>query len=499
MFAHSLALNALCRYRLMAALLFILALGLTACGGGGGGTFTTGAGPQIAATPGNEVVFGGSVGDGPVTGASVKIYSSKGHVLGTIVSDSKASYQARIRPQSDDYPLHLVASGGTDLVTGKTPDFRMESVKVRAKDAIVNINPFSTMITQVAKKLPGGISSSNINTARTLVMNRLTFGLDRSTLSDPITSPLTSGNVAQLVKASEAFGEAVRRTRDMITSTGQPITGDGVLRALAADMVDGHPDGLGAGGTSPTVTAVFNVVRGQVLVEALSNNLRVGGLIATVVIDQSLRSTYAGLSSSQLTRSVRVTADMLAETRTALSAAKVLDQSAQVAGIVQAVNGLSAGASAASVGNILAERSSYALNNVVNTVARVSLAQINAVNLAVYASGGNTVANTGTGSGTPPASNPSGTKTGSLSLRWTAPASRSDGTALSLSSIGGYRIYYGTSKGNYPNTVNVKNGSATATTINNLVPGGTYHLVMTTYDSVGRESARSPNVVKNAL
>ena len=86
---------------------------------------------------------------------------------------------------------------------------------------------------------------------------------------------------------------------------------------------------------------------------------------------------------------------------------------------------------------------------------------------------------------------------GSFSLSWTAPVARADGTPLSLVDIGGYRIYYGTSSGNYPNTIDVSDGSAQSATVNNL-PVGTYHTVMTTYDSNGLESARSAEVVKVA-
>ena len=46
-------------------------------------------------------------------------------------------------------------------------------------------------------------------------------------------------------------------------------------------MVDGALDGQGASGTNPSVTATANVVSAQVLVEALSNNLKVSGAIAT--------------------------------------------------------------------------------------------------------------------------------------------------------------------------------------------------------------------------
>lgn len=85
--------------------------------------------------------------------------------------------------------------------------------------------------------------------------------------------------------------------------------------------------------------------------------------------------------------------------------------------------------------------------------------------------------------------------TGSATLNWTAPVARADGSPLSLADIDGYRVYYGTSSGNYPNSVNINDGTAVQFTLNNL-PVGRYYLVMTTYDVAGRESVSSPEVIK---
>ncbi|MGB5408431.1 MAG: fibronectin type III domain-containing protein, partial [Thiogranum sp.] len=86
--------------------------------------------------------------------------------------------------------------------------------------------------------------------------------------------------------------------------------------------------------------------------------------------------------------------------------------------------------------------------------------------------------------------NAAAAQTGSVSLSWTAPVSRADGSALALSEISGYTVYYGTSSGNHPNSLIINDGSATSATINNL-PLGTYYLVVTTLDSGGRESSHS--------
>lgn len=90
------------------------------------------------------------------------------------------------------------------------------------------------------------------------------------------------------------------------------------------------------------------------------------------------------------------------------------------------------------------------------------------------------------------------TATGSFDLSWTAPTTRSDGTPLSLADIDGFRIYYGKSKGSYPNSLDVKDGSAQSAVVKNI-PVGSYYVVMTTYDVSGLESRYSSAIAKNVF
>jgi hypothetical protein len=74
-----------------------------------------------------------------------------------------------------------------------------------------------------------------------------------------------------------------------------------------------------------------------------------------------------------------------------------------------------------------------------------------------------------------------------VTIAWTAPVAKADGSPLSLSEIGGYRVHYGTTEGEYPNRIDVNDGSAVEVTINDL-PLGSYYFVVTTYDVEGLES-----------
>jgi len=109
---------------------------------------------------------------------------------------------------------------------------------------------------------------------------------------------------------------------------------------------------------------------------------------------------------------------------------------------------------------------------------------------------------TGANSGVAPASSGGGgvttSSSGSFAVSWSAPQTRADGSPISLAEIDGYRLYYGSDPGDYPASVDVTNGSATSVTVGD-VPVGDYYVVITTYDSAGRESAQSNAVLKQAI
>jgi hypothetical protein len=97
--------------------------------------------------------------------------------------------------------------------------------------------------------------------------------------------------------------------------------------------------------------------------------------------------------------------------------------------------------------------------------------------------------NSGIGTGT------DNNRVADVNLSWVAPAEREDNSALSLSEIAGYKIYYGTAQGQYPSNVDINDGSADSYTITSLSTG-TYYFVLTTYDTQGRESRYSSEIKK---
>jgi hypothetical protein len=84
---------------------------------------------------------------------------------------------------------------------------------------------------------------------------------------------------------------------------------------------------------------------------------------------------------------------------------------------------------------------------------------------------------------------------GSVSLSWVAPTSRSDGTPISVSELSGYTVHYGSEPGSYTNSVGIDDPFATSLTVTDL-PVGTYYFVLTAEDSNGLESDYSGVVTK---
>ena len=88
-----------------------------------------------------------------------------------------------------------------------------------------------------------------------------------------------------------------------------------------------------------------------------------------------------------------------------------------------------------------------------------------------------------------------GTAGGTTALSWVAPSEREDSTALSLSEIVGYRIYYGFESGIYQDRIVINDSTATQAKITGIPPGN-YFAVITTVDTGGRESSWSTPELK---
>jgi len=89
----------------------------------------------------------------------------------------------------------------------------------------------------------------------------------------------------------------------------------------------------------------------------------------------------------------------------------------------------------------------------------------------------------------------SASATGSASLSWVAPTTRSDGSPISLSEIAGFRIYHGTTSGDLTLLRDLGDNSATSYTVTDLEPA-THYFAATSYDYDGNESSYSDVISK---
>jgi hypothetical protein len=78
--------------------------------------------------------------------------------------------------------------------------------------------------------------------------------------------------------------------------------------------------------------------------------------------------------------------------------------------------------------------------------------------------------------------------TGSATLTWTPPTTRSDGTALS--NLASYRVYYGTQSASLTTRIDLNNPGLSSYVVTNLA-SGTWFFAVTAVDSTGSESDRS--------
>jgi uncharacterized membrane protein YgcG len=359
--------------------LLLLTLMLAGCPGGSSPTqeqskeAAQDAGGNTPLGSNSKLVLKGSVGDGPIIQAEVTISDRNGAVIATIYSDDHANYTLDIEAKPV-YPLLITVKGGTDIISNRKPDFTLVSFALDPSISTANINPFSTLIAKIAEKLPGGLTVDNIQAATQTVFTQFGFGLDPKLVQDPITTPLNETNAAVVVKASEAFGETLRRVEQAL---GAQQNIEDVLDAISSDLVDGVMDGRGPAADA-RIAAATTVVSAQVLTESLSNHLYVDGYDAASRMDVAVNVTQP--EANILTGDVVITNAMLTNARRTLVAAMVLASGAELETLRTALDSLTAGVLAKDVETILPEGTSSALDSVIvrlNTATEGEFGSIN--------------------------------------------------------------------------------------------------------------------------
>ena len=255
---------------------------ITACSGGSSSSSSSDDAPVIQG-PTMSVVTG-SVGDGPVVGADLVVADATGSVVLETTSDLTARYRVEI-PDDTPMPVRVRATGGTDLVTGRPADFAMEAVVLGTGTQTVNISPLTTLAV-LGAECAGTVSRTSLDQMWSAIDDQMSMGL--AATIDPMTDPVSVANAAEIVLASEALGEVVRRTDASLSSAGATPGTDAILRQVACDLVaDGLLDGNGTGVDARTI-ATFRAAEGAVLLETLAGRLEVGAADATELMNTAL-------------------------------------------------------------------------------------------------------------------------------------------------------------------------------------------------------------------
>ena len=322
----------------------------------------------------------GSVGDGPIVGATVRIFASDGTELGSMNSDASAGYNITVRTKGKHYPLSIDARGGTDLVTGLVPDFVLKSVALEpGKKTVSNLNPFSTLAVELAAELPGGVTKENLAIALNRVTTRLNSGLVALSGEPVMIQALDAATIAEMVKASETLGETIRRTRDSLVAVGRQVDGDAVVAAIASDLTDGRLDGAGGAKADARIAAVATVAATQTLLEAIANRLQVNGVDAMGPMDDSIRQVMPDAAGATTTE-VPVSAAALEQIRVGLAAAKAVMPTPEFDDLEAVLTGLDPGISPKQVEGLVPREPVELLDNAIIAVADGSQDDLDTVN-----------------------------------------------------------------------------------------------------------------------
>ncbi len=329
-----------------------------------------------------DISISGSVGDGPLANADIRIVSVKGDVLAELESDVNGDYSIDLlKISADKYPLIITATGGTDIVTDTSPDFTLRGVvRIHQDKATANVNPFTTLAFEIASSMNGGLNRDNIRVAEDIAVSAMNSGLTTLVEPGPQASPINETNVAEIIKASETLAEIVRRTRDRLNDASWSSSGDQVIAALGADLVDDVLDGLGGTRTDPRTSAVALVVSAQVLLESMANELHVNGVDASDAMRLAIEQVSPAKADPGLD-DLPITREMIAQAGIGLSAAFAVSGETRISNLAQVTSRLDEGTPANFVRSLLPDDYRGALNNAISKLAVGDDSMVETVNV----------------------------------------------------------------------------------------------------------------------
>ncbi len=246
-------------------------------------------------TESEDLVLTGSVGDGPIVGATILVEDSAGERVFEGTSDETANYTLEI-PDGTRLPVTVRVSGGTDLVTSRPADFEMLSVAFESGPVTLNVSPYTTLAVKTAQCL-GELNPDNLDTAWDLIEGTINLGWARDMIQDPMGESIDEGNITTVLMGNEALGELIRRTAADLSASASPLSTDEVLDHLACDLATGALDGTGAE-TTPTVALTLAANATAIGLEVVAGSLMVDDENAVDRLDNAMQTVLPGAPGS---------------------------------------------------------------------------------------------------------------------------------------------------------------------------------------------------------
>src|SRR5262245_22053474 len=195
-------------------------------------------------------------------------------------------------------------------------------------------------------------SHNTIRTALDTPTTRFNSGLTTLAAAGVMDTTITSSTLPEMVKSSETLAETLRRVHTIRRASGRTSSVDDVIGVLGADLTDGKLDGRGASRTDAHASATAALVSAQVVVESMTNNLRVNGQPARAALDSTI-NRLASTGAASPTSSLPITAGMIEAVRKGTAAAIAIAPSPALTSLQQSLSGLTPGMLPAAVAQVL--------------------------------------------------------------------------------------------------------------------------------------------------
>ena len=272
------------RYRYFKVLLVVLlGCALQGCGGGDSGDAAADAPSDGSPTSMSRSRVASATGPLPMRRS--RSARGRGSAAAKRRGQSARGLQRHAEDQGQDFPLLLEATGGTDLVTNLPPDFVLKSSALEPGNRVTaNLNPFTTVARATAEQMGDGPTSGNLRTALASVTAEFNSGLTTLAAGGVMSTTINDSTLPEIVKSSETLAEILRRVNAVRRASGRNSSIDDVVSVIGADLTDGELDGRGATRTDAHASAAAALASAQVLVEAMTNSLRVNGQPATAAL-----------------------------------------------------------------------------------------------------------------------------------------------------------------------------------------------------------------------